>query len=125
MHDAVPVAHRADLQRAEDLNHPVFQRAEGEVDVPVKAGDLVIGDARILHSAHANRSEERRTVITLWYHPLFYDLPESMRAHLAVSRVPTDWPKEERERLKPLQAVYEGDAQPMEPNRVPGLALTA
>ncbi len=30
-----------------------YQPLPGEVDVPVTAGDLVIGDARVLHAAHA------------------------------------------------------------------------
>ena len=33
----------------------------------VRAGDLIIGDARMLHAAHANTSDARRTVITLWF----------------------------------------------------------
>ena len=125
LHDAVPVAHANELQSASDLDHPGFQNAEGEIDVPVTAGDLVVGDARLLHSAHANRSDERRTVITLWYHPLFHDLPESMRAHLAISRVPEDWPEAARKQLKPITAVYDGEAAPMELNRVPGPELIA
>ena len=125
MHDAVPMAHTEDLQRASDPDHPAFHHAEGEIDIAVKAGDLVIGDARILHSAYANRSDDRRTVITLWHHPLFYDLPDSMRAHLAISRVPNDWPEEARNRLLPLRAVYDGEAEPMELNRVPGPELAS
>ena len=124
LHDAAPEAHTQDLQRVSDPDHPAFQHAEDEIDVMVRAGDLVIGDARILHSAHANRRENRRTVITLWYHPLFYDLPDSMRAHLAISRISDDWPEEVRERLLPLKPVYNGEAEPMELNRVPGPALT-
>jgi ectoine hydroxylase-related dioxygenase (phytanoyl-CoA dioxygenase family) len=37
------------------------------VDVEVKAGDLVLGDARLLHAAHANNSDRRRTLITMWW----------------------------------------------------------
>ena len=39
----------------------------GAVDVPVKAGDLVIGDSRLYHSAYENRSDERRTCVTMWW----------------------------------------------------------
>eukprot|EP01050_Picozoa_sp_SAG11_P020729 SAG11_NODE_3547_length_2377_cov_3.176471_3_plen_110_part_00 len=35
-------------------------------DVPMKAGDLLLGDSRLLHRTHPNSSTERRTCITLW-----------------------------------------------------------
>ena len=38
----------------------------GAVDVAVQAGDLVIGDSRMYHSAYQNNSDERRTCITMW-----------------------------------------------------------
>ncbi len=71
LHDILPNAHGAELQRVENANHPAFQHFPGEVDIPVNAGDLVIGDSRLLHASHGNQSNERRTVITLWYHPFF------------------------------------------------------
>ena len=37
------------------------------VDVCVQPGDVILGDARLLHAAHPNHSAERRTGITLWY----------------------------------------------------------
>ena len=59
LHDALPDAHTDDLSRADDMTNLAFQRAEGEVDVPVKAGDVVMGSARLLHAAHGNRSDQR------------------------------------------------------------------
>lgn len=53
----------------------------GALDVPVRAGDLVLGDARMLHGAWPNSSSQRRTVITLWYLPNFATRGESMRRH--------------------------------------------
>ena len=41
--------------------------------MPVRAGDLVINDARLLHAAHANRTDKRRTLVLQW-HSLF-DFP--------------------------------------------------
>ena len=64
----LPQAHADEIQAAGD-DHPASQQDPDEVDVPVKAGDLVIGDARLLHSAHPNHSARRRTVITLWFLP--------------------------------------------------------
>ena len=59
----------------------------------VKVGDLVVGDSRILHAAHSNESGNRRTVITLWFHPNFTELPEGMRAAFVMrcDPLPADW----------------------------------
>jgi ectoine hydroxylase-related dioxygenase (phytanoyl-CoA dioxygenase family) len=123
VHDVTPEAHTTDLRRYDDPQHPAFQWVEGEVDVPVKAGDLVIGDSRGLHAAHANHSDQRRTVITLWYHPQFDELPEPMRAFISKRKDTRGWPKEVYARLGSLIPQYEGEAEPIEWNRVPGDAL--
>ena len=60
LHDILPSAHGESLQRVDDANHPAYQHFPGEVDIPVKAGDLVIGDSRLLHASHGNQSDERR-----------------------------------------------------------------
>jgi hypothetical protein len=66
LHDLSRTAHQDDgVGRATNLDHPALQPAEDEVDVPVGAGDVVIGDSRLLHSAHANQSDKRRTVLTI------------------------------------------------------------
>ena len=128
MHNNFPEAHTDEIRRAEDTEHPAFQPHPDGVDVCVKAGDLVVGDSRLLHSAHANRTDKRRTVITLWYHPVFYELPEAMQAHLgglergARVRV-RDWPDEARNRVEHLLAVYDGEVDPLEWNRTPGPEL--
>jgi len=49
------------------MNHP------DAVDLPVKAGDLVLNDARLLHAARANNTDRRRTLVLQW-HSLF-DFP--------------------------------------------------
>ena len=61
-------------------DRPVPQPDPDEVDVSVRAGDLVIGDARLLHSAHLNRSDQLRTAVTLWFLPTYPDLPEHFQA---------------------------------------------
>jgi len=126
MHDA-PEAHTEEIRRAEDLSEPVFQDLEDEVDVCVTAGDLVIGDSRLLHSARANTTDQRRTVITLWYQPIFYELPESMQAHLGSRkkgpRQVDEWPAQAQEKIRPLIPVYDGPAEPLNWNRTPGPAL--
>ncbi len=56
LHDQVSEAHREELRHMTNSVRPAYKLAAGEVDVPVKAGDLVIGDARLLHAAHGNTS---------------------------------------------------------------------
>ena len=48
LHDLGRDAHQDDgVRRATNMNHSALQQAEGEVDVPVRAGDVVIGDLLI------------------------------------------------------------------------------
>ena len=62
---------------------PEFGAAEGEVDVPLRVGDFVAGYSEILHSAHANTSEHKRTCLTMWYYPAFTELPGRTQASIA------------------------------------------
>ncbi len=123
MHDEVPDAHTDELRRFSDPDHPAYQSLAEEVDVPVKAGDLVIGDSRLLHSAHANKSDHRRTVITLWYFPYFELLSDGLRAAIARPREWTGWDDAARTRVADLVPVYSGDAAPVAWNREPGELL--
>ncbi len=123
LHDALPDAHGNDLGRMDDPEHLAYQRAEGEVDVPVKAGDVVMGSARLLHAAHGNGSNQRRTNITLWYYPAYDELPDSIRAYLAQREFPREWYAQNKNLIDPLWPRYEGDAEPITLNRTPGPAL--
>jgi hypothetical protein len=113
MHDAVPDAHTDELRRMVDPDHPAYQSIAEEVDVPVKAGDLVIGDSRLLHSAHANKSGKRRTVITLWYHPYYDILPAGLQAGIGRMRERTEWPEGSWRRVEEagLIAEYRGGVE--------------
>ena len=74
MHAALRPAHSEAVRSsgvADWASAPEHGPAEGAVDVPVFVGDLVVGDTRVLHGAHPNLSNERRTVITVWYNPRF------------------------------------------------------
>lgn len=125
MHDAVPDAHTDELRRVADPDHPAYQSIVEEVDVPVRAGDLVIGDSRLLHSAHANKSDAHRTVITLWYHPYYDILPEGLRAAIGRPRPAGNWSEGDWQRVADagLIARNEGECAPTEWNRVPGSQL--
>lgn len=67
LHDILPPAHGPEIQALE-TSHPVFANHPDAVDLPVNAGDLVINDARLLHAAHPNRTNSRRTLLLQWHH---------------------------------------------------------
>jgi hypothetical protein len=125
LHDQLPDAH-TEVAYTAGLDSPLFCRHPEEVDVPVKAGDLVIGDARLLHAAHANQTDQRRTCLTLWYFPAFAALPEPIQAVVVKGRPqpPPDYPwPEELHRLEPLLPRYSGQAEPAPWDRRPGAYL--
>lgn len=116
LHDELSAPHSEALARAEDTDRPEFSTRPDEVDVPVNAGDLLIGDARILHAAHANTTGERRTLLTLWYQPDFQSLPERIQAQMVAKThaIPEAWPTDVRERVRQMNPLYSGAAQPYE-----------
>ena len=115
LHAQLARAHTDTLDKASDLCRVEFETRPDEIDVPVRAGDLVVGDSRILHAAHANQSSERRTVITLWFQPFYSDLPEEIKAYSAgrVREIPLDWPEESRIRLERLLVYAEEGVEPI------------
>ena len=68
LHDHLVQAHEAGGYDIKETNEWMFIDHPDAIDVPVKVGQLMIGDARLLHSTHPNRSEERRTVLLSWYY---------------------------------------------------------
>ena len=121
-HDELPLPH-TDASNYAMLDSPLFRTHPDEVDVPVQAGDLLIGDARLLHAAHPNKTNERRTLLTLWYMPKFDELPDSIKATFSrpESLQPEEWGDVETGRaMQSLLASYSGNAQPVKGNRRPG-----
>jgi ectoine hydroxylase-related dioxygenase (phytanoyl-CoA dioxygenase family) len=114
LHDLIAEPHSEELGQATDLDRAEFKPRPDEVDVPVRAGDLVIGDARLLHAAHPNRSDQRRTVLTLWYQPDYPALPERVQAQMVAKTQPLSEARsaEGRELAVRLHPVYEADAEP-------------
>ena len=114
LHDHLNNPHAQDISMAKDINRPEFSTRPDEVDVPIKAGDLLIGDARLLHAAHANQSNQRRTVITLWFQPDFCTLPDRIKAQMAAKTqtVPSNWPDTVKKIVTNLHPKYNGPAEP-------------
>ena len=80
VHDTIGTGHDDTVRHEDPATSPAYRRHPDQVDVPVRAGDLVIGDARLLHAAHGNATARRRTVITMWYLPRYDGLSEPLRA---------------------------------------------
>ncbi len=119
-------AHTRDINRVENPNDPRFLDYPNEQDVPMRAGDLIIGDARMFHATHANNSDQRRTVITIWFHPWFDDLLPSTQSwiHEEFHRRHDDWPKPALTEIAAVIPNFTGNVEPMKPNRAPDERLT-
>lgn len=125
LHDELPSAHGDETYHAE-LDSVQFVDHPDAVNVMVKAGDLVVGDARLLHAAHANQTDKHRTCLTLWYVPDFDVLTDSMKAYIARKKpmqAPDWWEGDAGDAVKPLIPLYDGDAEPVTWNRIPGKYL--
>ncbi|MFQ5973014.1 MAG: phytanoyl-CoA dioxygenase family protein [Alphaproteobacteria bacterium] len=133
MHDLMD-AHSDTLARVDDPEKPAFADHRDAVAVPVRAGDMVIGDARLIHGSFPNASDRERTLITLWYHPDYDTLSEPIRARIQEiferrgvdtdteapgGLYPGTWPESERSRVTHLLPDYSGGAAPQPWNRTP------
>ena len=100
-HDELVTAHSKAALSGEDSGSTMFGDLKGEVDVLVSAGDLLLGDSRLLHAAHANASDAPRALVTLWYHPAYDALPDGIQAYLTKNYASSlaAWPVETRNRI--------------------------
>ena len=130
LHGSIP-AHDAGLSRVDDEGHELYQGAQGEVALPSKPGDVLVIDARLLHSAYPNITDQERMLLTLWHHPYRPDLPRGIRAHAAnvfdgaVSGIahdsrptPRNWPPEALKKITALVPEHPG-GPPVEFDRRP------
>ena len=67
LHDEMVPAHEQGARFIEEDHPTMFSDHPDQVDVCVKAGDLVLADARVLHSAYRNQTDERRTLVLAWH----------------------------------------------------------
>ena len=112
-HDLIG-SHDDGIRHLDPATAPGYGTLPGEVDVPVTAGDLVIGDSRVLHAAHANTTGERRTVLTTWYLPRYAELSERLRASYQqqIAPPPESLPADQLALLRPHLTDYRGSAEP-------------
>lgn len=71
--------HDSDARHEDPKTSSAYDRHPREIDVPIKSGDLLIGDARILHSTNSNETDRRRTVMTLWFLPRYNELSDIIK----------------------------------------------
>ena len=121
LHNQISENHTEDLRTYANPDDPGFSRVDDEIDVPVKAGDLVVGYGSLLHASHANDSDLRRTVLTMWYYPDYVNLPERTQATVATSEKLSPVPPvaEQIPELEALRIEYHGNAEPIEIEWVP------
>ena len=107
----LPCSHRTRLQWHARIREIGPDTLPGETDVPVHAGDVVILDARVMHSRHANGTAIDRTVVSTWYASQYQLLPESVQSY--ISRAV---PEIMRDQLGPLFPTYPGAELPVAPD---------
>ncbi len=107
LHDHLVQAHEAGGYDIKETNEWMFIDHPNAIDLPVKAGQLMIGDARLLHGTHPNRSTERRTVLLGWY-------------YRRSNETPSDW-----QGTVPQEIIERDPEHPFRFNRTPGEYLRA
>lgn len=105
LHDHLVQAHEAGGYNIQETNEWMFIDHPDAIDIPVKTGQLLIGDARLLHGTHPNRSMTRRTVLLGWFY---------RKSNVA----PMDWDRE-----IPQEIVERDPETPFRFNREPGKYL--
>lgn len=71
------------LRSYEDSHSWAYDSCEDQISLPVKAGDVVVIDTRILHSAFGNSSNKERPLITLGYFSDFQSYSSNFRAGIS------------------------------------------
>lgn len=127
-------AHSEEISRFDNPNEQVYQSIDGELAIEVKYGDVVIGDARLLHGTFSNSSDAERSLITLWFHPNYEQIPASLQARIyelfkrrSVEGVPDkknditfiDWPEKDKNLIEPFSPLPIKDIMAEEWNRNP------
>lgn len=101
LHALLAGADLAGLRRAAGPAE-AFDEPPGAVAVPVRAGEAVLFDPRVLHGALPNRSSAPRPALVLWYFTDYRALDPSVQAFLADGDPTASWPADARSRLAPL-----------------------
>ena len=125
-------AHSEGMQGFRDPSNRAYADHPDQVAVTVKAGDVLVGDARLIHGAFANCTNEERPLLTLWFMPHWSSMPAEMRAlaykgFMRGDDIPSsvephtflDWPEPLKRRIAHLLPPDDGGVAPMRWNRIP------
>lgn len=131
-------AHSAELQGYRNPDNPAFAQHPDEVAVPVKAGDVLVGDARLIHSAYGNATAHERPLLTLWYMPHWNTMSPGMQARAMMGYMrnddivtpdrpltPLDWTPELRARVEHVLPTMAEPATPIPWERAPDVTRFA
>ena len=132
-------AHSEGMQGYKDPSNAAYADHPDQAAVPVNAGDVLIGDARMIHGAFANRTDEERPLLTLWFMPHWNSMPPEMRAlaykgFMRGDDIPSsvaspstflDWPEPLLGRIRHVLPPDDGGVAPMRWNRIPDFARMA
>ena len=113
-------------QKAEGVNQAMLMHHPAAVDVPAKNGSLVIADARLLHSTHANQTPHHRPLVLVWYFLDFERFPAEIRKACKVEytfRPPNWWAGDAGDPVKPLVVQGKRAGAAIDGSRVPGVHL--
>ena len=100
LHDMLPNAHEPEIQSLNNLDSPVFRNVPEAVDIPMAAGDLIIGDARLLHSAWPNTTGQRRTLLLAWHNVFDPKKPPSWWTEPVPEVIRSAWAAPKKQRYK-------------------------
>jgi hypothetical protein len=106
LHDQMVTAHEAGARFIDEQDPIMFSNHPDQVDLAVGAGDLVLADARLLHAAYKNQTDQPRDLLLLW--------------HRRPTTVPAYWTGPVPEAIAARDANVE-----YEKNRIPGKYLVA
>jgi ectoine hydroxylase-related dioxygenase (phytanoyl-CoA dioxygenase family) len=115
----IPGSHRWSRTKRQE-HSDTTKKYDQEIAIPIMAGDLFIGDRRLLHATHANSTNTWRVCITIAYAPDFDILPEPIQSRIVRNSClpPPGWWDDPTSIIDPqLSAIlprYEGQAVPIE-----------
>ncbi len=104
LHDRIVPAHGEGGYDVPENDPDMFCQHSDAIDLPVKAGSLVIAEGRVLHAARANQNNKRRTLLLGW--------------HERPKTIPSNWSGE-----VPEEIVNRDPEVTYAPTRNPGLYL--
>jgi len=91
-----------------------------EAEVPVKSGDTIVRDCRLLHATHSNQSAGNRDLLVLKFSDL-ESLPDDLAASIEIKKMKPhpDWSREIRSNLPTPLFEYHGRKNPTKLCRSP------